>query len=153
VFLIRLVLLPIRAALVSLVVGYKIGSLLGYRRLLTFATGVAVGLLVAPVPGEKLRQRLREQLGGSASAGAGESVGESVRAELSQSPRTWHLPQPQVETFGGRVVLRGEVPHAEGRADIERTVMAVPGVDSVDNQLVLSTPPVAVDLRGTSTPG
>jgi hypothetical protein len=141
VFLIRLVLLPIRVALGSMVVGYKVGSLLGYRRLLTFAVGVGVGLLLAPVPGEQLRQRVRGAIG---TAGADRSPGglaDAVRTELSQSPRTWHLPQPEVEASGARVVLQGQVPHEEGRADIERTVSAVPGVAAVDNRLVVSPPP------------
>jgi hypothetical protein len=149
-FLIRLVILPVRLAFGSLALGYRFGSLLGYRRLLTFGTGVAVGLLLAPVPGEALRRRLAEVLPSGGGPQAPEALADRVRAELSQSPRTWHLPQPRVETAGNRVVLHGEVPHAEGRTDIERTVAAVPGVAVVDNQVVVS-PPASGNGAGTST--
>jgi hypothetical protein len=141
VFLIRLVLLPVRMAIGSLAVGYKAGSLLGYRRLLTFAFGVGVGLLVAPVPGSQLRERLRAVLTGEGPA-SDAVVTDRVRAELSSSPRTWHLPQPVVEAAAGTVTLRGEVPHDLGREELERTAAAVPGVLAVDNRLTV-TPPVA----------
>jgi hypothetical protein len=158
-FLIRLVVLPVRVALGSLVVGYKVGSLLGYRRLLTFAVGLGVGLLLAPVPGRELRARLQQAIDGRGSAASGADLSDRVREELARSPRTWHLPQPQVEATGGTVTLRGEVPHDLGRSDLERTAAAVTGVVAVDNLLVVA----AVDEahvggpttggQGTSTAG
>ena len=60
------------------------------------------------------------------------------RYELSHSPRTWHLPQPEVEVIGGTAILRGEVPHEVGRVDLERTAAAVAGVVDVENQLGVS---------------
>lgn len=44
----------------SMVAGYRLGRLAGYRRLVLLGTGVAVGLLVAPVPGRELRGRLHD---------------------------------------------------------------------------------------------
>jgi hypothetical protein len=153
-FLIRLVLLPVRLSLRSLALGYKLGSFLGYRRLLTFATGVVVGLLLAPVPGAQLRRQLQEKLAGvRSSAQSPDELAELVRAELARSPRTWHLPQPQVGVESGRVVLQGEVPHTEGLADIERAVAAVPGVATVDNRVVVSSPtPAEGNGAGSGSP-
>ncbi len=54
-FLIRLVFSPMKLALWVL-------GLLGYRRLVTFAVGVAIGLLFAPMTGRELRDRLREEI-------------------------------------------------------------------------------------------
>ena len=68
-------------------------------------------------------------------------LAERIRFELSHSPRTWHLPQPDVEVIGGTAILRGEVPHEVGRADLERTAAAVAGVVHVENQ---------VDVAGTN---
>lgn len=133
----RLVVLPIRVALASLRLGYVTGRLLGYRRLFVFAAGVAVGLLLAPVPGERLRAKLREAFEARRPAGDID-LADRVRFELSHAPRTWHLPQPDVEVAGGRVVLRGEVPHETGRGDLERAAAAVAGVAAVDNQLTVS---------------
>jgi osmotically-inducible protein OsmY len=70
-----------------------------------------------------------------------------VRYELSHSPRTWHLPQPAVDVVGHTAVLRGQVAHEAGRADLERAAAAVTGVTGVDNQVVIAngsgTGPVA----------
>jgi gas vesicle protein len=54
-FLIRLLFSPMKLAL------FVIG-LLGYRRLVTFAVGVAIGLCFAPMAGRELRDRLREEI-------------------------------------------------------------------------------------------
>lgn len=53
---------PVRASAYSLAAGYKTGRLVGYRRLTVFLLGVAVGLVLAPVPGRELRRRLQERL-------------------------------------------------------------------------------------------
>jgi hypothetical protein len=53
---------PVKAGAYGVSAGYKTGRLVGYRRLTVFLLGVAVGLLVAPVPGAQLRARLRERL-------------------------------------------------------------------------------------------
>lgn len=135
--LLRLIVLPVRLAFTSVRLGYATGRLIGYRRLFVFGAGVAVGLLVAPTTGERLRAKLREAFEATRATG-GTDLAERVRFELSHAPRTWHLPQPDVEVAGGRVVLRGEVPHETGRADLERAAAAVAGVDRVDNQLSVS---------------
>jgi hypothetical protein len=144
VILIRLVFLPLRIALgltsVTAKTSYRTGRLLGYRRLFVFGVGVAVGLLLAPVPGRQLRARIQDEIekrrGG---AGSGD-LGERVRFELSHSPRTWHLPQPDVEVIGGRAVLTGATPHETGKADLERAAAAVTGIIEVDNRLVIAGP-------------
>ncbi len=117
--------------------GYRTGRLVGYRRLVVFGVGVVVGLLIAPTPG-------RRATGPSSCAcvderrGGGGDLAERVRYELSHSPRTWHLPQPDVEVVAGTAILRGEVPHDVGRVDLERTAAAVAGVVAVDNHIGVS---------------
>jgi len=142
--LLRLIFLPAKVGVgttkLGVKAGYRTGRLLGYRRLFVFGTGIAVGLLVAPTAGRELRARIQGMIDERRSAGGGD-LAEKVRYELSHSPRTWHLPQPDVEVIGGRAILRGEVPHAVGRTDLERTAAAVAGVVEVDNH---------VDITGTN---
>jgi hypothetical protein len=139
--MIFLLTLPIRAVLF----GFKLGTgsmklthrtirLLGYRRLFFLGTGIAVGLLIAPTTGAELRAKLAELLEGLQGT-APVDLAANVRDELASSPRTWHLPQPDVAIETGRVTLTGEVPHATAAADLERTVRAVKGVVDVDNRL------------------
>jgi hypothetical protein len=141
--LIRLLFLPAKVGVGStklgIKAGYRTGRLLGYRRLLVFGVGVGVGLLVAPMTGRELRVRIQQLI--DEQMGKGGDLAERVRYELSHSPRTWHLPQPDVEVIGGTAILRGEVPHEVGRADLERTAAAVAGVVHVENQ---------VDVAGTN---
>ena len=111
--------------------GYRTGRLLGYRRIFVFGVGVAVGLLIAPMTGRELRAKIQALLDERRGGG---DLAERVRYELSHSPRTWHLPQPEVEVVGGTAILRGEVPHEVGRIDLERTAAAVAGVVDVDNR-------------------
>lgn len=115
--------------------GYRAGRLLGYRRLFVFALGVGAGLLLAPMTGRELRARLQALLEQRHNSG---DLATRVSYELSHSPRTWHLPQPEVEVVGGTAILRGEVPHEMGRDDLERTAAAVAGVIEVDNQVGVS---------------
>jgi hypothetical protein len=141
--LIRLLFLPVRVGLGSSMfrarLGYRAGRILGYKRVLLIAIGIGIGLLIAPVPGAELRRRLRQEFEDRISGGG--DLAERVRYELSHSPRTWHLPQPDVEVIGGTAILRGEVPHEVGRADLERTAAAVAGIVHVENQ---------VDVAGTN---
>jgi osmotically-inducible protein OsmY len=116
--------------------GYRAGRLLGYRRLLLIAVGVGIGLLVAPMTGAELRAKL-QALAEQRRTGGGD-LAARVSYELSHSPRTWHLPQPEVEVVGSTAILRGEVPHEVGRVDLERTAAAVAGVVDVDNQVGVS---------------
>ena len=138
---VRLVFFPIKlgtkATKVAAKTGYRTGRLLGYRRLTVFALGVFVGLLIAPGPGEELRAKLKEWMQGL-QLPSDPDLGDRVRFELSHSPRTWHLPQPEVDVQDGRVVLSGDVPHETARADFEQTVTAVPGVTGVENLLTIS---------------
>ncbi len=137
--LLRLIFLPAKVGVGStklgVKAGYRAGRLLGYRRLVVFGAGVAVGLLVAPTTGPELRARIQKMVDERRGIG---DLAERVRYELSHSPRTWHLPQPDVEVVGGRAILRGEVPHEVGRTDLERTAAAVAGVIEVDNQVGVS---------------
>ena len=141
--LIRLLFLPAKvgvgSTMLGIKAGYRTGRLLGYRRLLLFGTGVGVGLLIAPMTGRELRVRIQQLI--DEQMGKGGDLAERVRYELSHSPRTWHLPQPDVEVIGGTAILRGEVPHEVGRADLERTAAAVAGIVHVENQ---------VDVAGTN---
>jgi hypothetical protein len=138
---VRLVFFPVKvgakATKAAAKTGYRTGRLLGYRRVFVFAVGVAVGVLFAPGPGRELREKIKSLLAGAMPTSDPE-LGERVRFELSHSPRTWHLPQPEVDVQAGRVVLSGAVPHATARADLERTVTAVPGVTAVENLLTVT---------------
>jgi BON domain len=141
--LIRLLFLPVKVGIGSMKLGvkagYRTGRLVGYRRVFVFAAGVGVGLLVAPMAGRELRAFIQRRL--DESLGRGGDLADRVRYELSHSPRTWHLPQPEVEVVGGTAILRGEVPHEVGRTDLERTAAAVAGIVHVENQ---------VDVSGTN---
>jgi hypothetical protein len=53
----------------------------------------------------------------------------------SVTPRTWHLPQPDVAVVDGRVQLRGRVPHDTAREELVRVAGAIPGVNGVDDLL------------------
>ena len=150
--MIRTVLLPVRAAVgvgkLSAKTGYRtgrlsarstyrVGRLIGLRRVLVLGAGIGIGLLVAPTSGQELRDKLRRQWESRRAPATDDAVAERVRYELSHSPRTWHLPQPEVEVAGGIAILTGGAPHATGKADIERAVASVPGVARVDNRLVI----------------
>lgn len=142
--LLRLIFLPAKIGIgttkLGVKAGYRTGRLLGYRRLFVFGAGIAVGLLIAPTAGRELRAKIQGMVD-ERRGGTGGELAEKVRYELSHSPRTWHLPQPEVEVIGSRAILRGEVPHEVGRADLERTAAAVAGVVDVDN---------LVDITGTN---
>jgi hypothetical protein len=116
---------------------YKVGRFVGISRLLALALGVGIGLLIAPMTGAELRQQLRRKWEGRHAPASDDAVAERVRYELSHSPRTWHLPQPDVDVVGGTAILTGGAPHETGKADIERAAAAVPGVADVDNRLVV----------------
>ena len=138
--LFRLLFLPVRLGVkttgFAVKSGYRTGRFLGYRRIFVLGTGIAIGLLIAPVPGRQLRARLASFL---AQFGPPPTdLSEQVRFELSHSPKTWHLPQPDVVVRDGLVVLTGSVPHATARADIEQAATGVPGVSRVQNLLTVT---------------
>ena len=139
--LLRLLFLPAKVGVgttrLGVKAGYRTGRLLGSRRVASFAAGVGVGLLIAPLTGREARAKLQELWAGRQSGGA--DLATRVRQELAQSPRTWHLPQPEVEVVGSRAILRGEVPHETGRADLARAAAAVAGVAGVDNHIDIAS--------------
>jgi hypothetical protein len=119
--------------------GYKVTRRVGVSRLLALGLGVAIGILIAPTSGQDLRDRLLRQWEARRAPASDDAVAERVRYELSHSPRTWHLPQPEVEVVAGTAILTGDAPHATGKADIERAAAAVPGVAEVDSRLVVGS--------------
>ena len=139
--LLRLIFLPAKVGVgttkLGVKAGYLAGRLLGVKRVVVFGAGVGVGLLIAPVTGTEMRERLRRAIEARRPV-ADHDLAERVRFELSHSPRTWHLPQPAVEVNGHVAVLRGQVPHETGRADLERAAAAVAGVVGVDNQVTVA---------------
>lgn len=138
--LLRLLFLPAKVGVGStrlgVKTGYRVGRVFGYRRLLVFGVGVGVGLLIAPVTGQEARAKLQE-LRTAGRRATGGDLAQRIRHELSHSPRTWHLPQPEVEVVGSTAILRGSVPHDLGRTDLERTAAAVAGVVDVDNHIAV----------------
>jgi hypothetical protein len=126
--------------------GYRAGRRVGFTRVLAFAVGAGLGLLFAPTSGAELREKLRRFVEDRRAAGSGSDaeLAMRVRETLAQSPRTWHLPQPEVDVVDGKAILTGDAPHASGKADIEDAVAAVPGVIDVDSRLI-----VAVTTNGT----
>lgn len=140
--LLRLIFLPAKIGVgttrLGVKAGYRTGRLLGYRRIVVFGAGIAVGLLVAPTTGREARARLQRWVEAQRGSGSAD-LAERVRFELSHAPRTWHLPQPTVEVQGGTAILRGVVPHETGRLDLERTAASVAGVVEVDNHVAIGT--------------
>jgi hypothetical protein len=116
---------------------YKAGRLLGYGRMLGVGLGVGIGLLVAPTSGAELRDKLKGQWADRQGAGSDDEIAARVRDTLAESPRTWHLPQPEVEVVAGTAILTGSAPHATGKEDLESAAAAVAGVVQVDSQLVV----------------
>ena len=122
---------------VGLLAAYRVVRAVGPVRLAIVAVGVGIGLLVAPTSGAELRDRIRRRWDERGESPGDLDVAQRVRDELAQSPRTWHLPQPEVEVTDGTAILTGQVPHLSGRADLERTAAAVAGVVAVDSRLTV----------------
>lgn len=124
---------PVRA-------GLRVLKWLGVRRTFLIGSGVAIGALVTPVTGPELRRRIATAVARQR-AGAEPTVEERVRARLAESPRTWHLPQPEVVAVRGegetdwQIILAGTAPDEGSRTDLETVAAAVLGVASVDNRI------------------
>lgn len=118
----------------------------GYKRAALLATGVGIGLMAAPTSGRELRRRIRDAIA-SYRAGNEPSVEERVRSHLQQSPRTWHLPQPEVvavrigDSPGWEVILAGVASNDTARRDLEAAALSVTGVERVDNRLRIEAAP------------
>jgi|GEM_PF-1182259 len=150
----RLLTLPLRLAAALLGItfrtGYKVGrapvrvsakgmSRLGFKAVVLFFAGLAIGLLFAPASGAKLRAKLAALVsgGGDVFSMSDPDLLALVVQELSHAPRTWHLPQPSVNVVDGVVILEGEVPHATASSELERTAAALPAVRAVRNDLTV----------------
>lgn len=116
---------------------YRTARRIGWARMAIFAAGAGAALLAAPTSGAELRDRLRRRWEDRGEGSGDLGIAQRVREELAQSPRTWHLPQPEVEVADGTAILTGLVPHLAGRADLERAAAAVAGVVTVDSHLVV----------------
>jgi len=112
----------------------------GIRRLTLLGIGAALAALCTPVTGPELRRRLAAEVAKRRS-GAEPTVEERVRRRLADSPRTWHLPQPEVvavrhdDETEWRIILAGTAPDDSARADLEIAARAVTGVGTVDNRI------------------
>lgn len=124
----------------AVAVPLQAARIIGYRRVALLATGAAIGALVTPVAGAELRAKIIAEYK-RRRAGTEPSVEQRVRDHLAKSPRTWHLPQPEVvavaigDTAGWEIILAGEVPEETARVDLEQATRSVAGVQSVDNRL------------------
>ena len=133
----KLLTLPIRLAFGTVALTFRTIRFVGVGRMLLFGAGVVTGLALAPTAGAEFRARLARRYGASGAVPPS-GLGDAIRDELAHSPRTWHLPQPEVTVTGGRVTLTGEVPHETARADLGRTAGAVVGVAAVDNRITVT---------------
>lgn len=124
-------------------------SILG---MLALALAAGVGLLMLSagdeqMAGQKLGQAVetvqeetqhaaRNGLNEMASAIEDVSITASVKAKLAQDPELNAL-HIDVDTTGGRVVMRGSAPSAAARDRATGLARAVPGVTQVDTRLVV----------------
>lgn len=132
--------LPLRFASLSV-------RVMKIRGMVLFVVGFLAGLLLAPWPGQVLRDKVLRLIMTMAKPTDGMLI-ERVRAALAGAPRTWHLQQPDVSVVDGHVILEGEVATMTARDEFIRLATCVPGVKSVDGDgltvVPASTPGAAV---------
>ena len=130
----------LEAATAPMKIARTSARIVGYRRLALLGTGALIGALVTPIAGPELRRRLAEEIE-RRRLGSEPTVEDRVRQHLGESPRTWHLTQPEVvampaeEGLGWQIILAGTVVDAEARHELERAARSVAGVADVDNRL------------------
>lgn len=113
---------------------------IGLRRAMLLVVGAGLGALLTPIAGPELRRRITVAVA-KLRAGAEPTVEERVRQRLAESPRTWHLAQPEVVAVRGdsetdwRIILAGTAPDDSARTDLELAARAVAGVSDVDNRI------------------
>lgn len=127
----KLLTLPIRIVFGVVGLASKMIRFVGIGRIAAFGAGVGTGLALDEKTVDGLKRRLSA---GTDDQPGGGDLAAVVREELAGSPRTWHLPQPDVTVVGNRVTLTGTVPHDEARLDLGRVAGAVRGVGAVDNR-------------------
>lgn len=118
----------------------------GYRRVAVLSVGAVVGALVTPVSGPELRKWVVEEIR-RRRVGSEPTVEDRVRQHLRESPRTWHLAQPEVvampntDGLGWQIILAGSVVDDVAREDLEQVARSVLGVTEVDNRLRVAADP------------
>jgi hypothetical protein len=147
----RLMLLPFKLLFATLGItfrtGYRVGTApvrVGWRAtraagiagVMCFVLGLAAGLLFAPGSGRELRQKAKRLLAGGGPL-SDDELAQKVGFELGHAPRTWHLPQPEVQVSAGRVRLTGTVPHETARDELLRVAESVQGVNGVEDDLAV----------------
>ena len=141
----RFVVVPVKAALGGVKLGFWTGRLVGYRRIVVLGTGVALGLLFAPGPGEQLRARLKAKLDGG------------VAAPMAAAPRfptsTVVVPEPVDSPSTGGTVGAAAGFGAAGAASTGGAATNVPSdvMDAAQDAVAatLMSPVPVVEVPGT----
>lgn len=85
---------------------------------------------------EEMKRDMRDATNTASNAVADAAITASVNAELARDKELSAL-RIDVDTAGGRVVLRGTAPSEAARERAARLAQAVDGVRAVENQLVV----------------
>lgn len=129
-----------RTAKGSAKAGFAAGRVVGYGRTAVFASGIAVGVLIAS-------PKARSAVGSAASSlwelrvklsgPTDEEIADQIRRRLAGAQSTWHLTQPRVTVQEGIVRLDGSAPDLGARQILAETASEVGGVREVDNRVVV----------------
>jgi hypothetical protein len=98
--------------------------------LLGVAIGYVVGLLTAPKRGADLRADIEAQ-----ATSVARPLADTVRAEITNDPRTSHLPDLRVDVADGTVFVRGTIPSDFDPNTLREVIERIPGVHDVDLQI------------------